>query len=147
MAGAAQRAIEELGLTSRCALFVGRHVGGEQLSELISDSWNLEEIDQQYQEFIGSCADLTTTPGADGAPEGADAFSAYLGVIDRWRKLPYRDPGLPPEVLPAGWSGPAAGALFERLVAGLEQHALAHAATSWPAAAPHPARPRKPASP
>jgi len=146
LAGAAQRAIEELGLTSRCALFVGRHVGGEQLSELISDSWNLEEIDQQYQEFIGSCADLTTTPGADGAPEGADAFSAYLGVIDRWRKLPYRDPGLPPEVLPAGWSGPAAGALFERLVAGLAQHALAHAATSWPAAPPHPARPRKPAS-
>ncbi|MGZ4598896.1 PaaX family transcriptional regulator [Oryzihumus sp.] len=147
MAAAAERAIGELGLTSRCALFVGRHVGGEQLSGLISDCWNLKEIDQQYQDFIGSCADLATTSDADEAPEGADAFTAYLGVIDRWRKLPYRDPGLPPEVLPEDWSGPAAGALFERLVAGLEEHALAHAATSWPTAAPHPPHVRKPASP
>ena len=146
MAGAAERAIEELGLTSRCALFVGRHVGGEQLSELISDSWNLEEIDQQYQEFIRSCADLAT-PQRHGAPDGADAFTAYLGVIDRWRKLPYRDPGLPQEVLPAGWSGPEAGALFERLVAALEEHALAHACTSWGAAAPNPPGARKTASP
>jgi phenylacetic acid degradation operon negative regulatory protein len=52
-------------------------------------------------------------------------------VIDQWRKLPFRDPGLPREILPADWSAPAAGALFEGLVAALEDPALAHAAKHW----------------
>ena len=55
--------------------------------------------------------------------------------MDSWRRLPFRDPGLPRELLSEGWSGPAAGALFEQLVATLERRALAHAAGFWPPAA------------
>jgi phenylacetic acid degradation operon negative regulatory protein len=53
-------------------------------------------------------------------------------MLDQWRKLPFRDPGLPSEVLAPDWSGPRAAAVFERLVAALEKPALAHAATHWP---------------
>ncbi len=70
--------------------------------------------------------------------DGREAFVGYLSVVDDWRKLPFRDPGLPPQVLPADWSGPAAVRLFERLVAALEGRALAHAAPYWSA------QPRKP---
>ena len=62
------------------------------------------------------------------------AFVTYLGVVDNWRKLPFHDPGLPREVLAADWSAPAAGALFQKLVAILEGRALGHAAGYWPTA-------------
>jgi phenylacetic acid degradation operon negative regulatory protein len=60
-----------------------------------------------------------------------DAFAVYLRVIDHWRRLAYRDPGLPPEFFDERWPGPHAGRLFEGLVSALEGRALAHAATYW----------------
>ena len=59
----------------------------------------------------------------------------YVGVLDQWRRLPYRDPGLPREVLPDGWNGPMATARFEGLAEGLRAPALAHVAEYWPQAA------------
>ena len=68
-------------------------------------------------------------------PSGAgtdQAFVTYLELVDQWRKLPFRDPGLPRELLPEDWGAPVAGALFEELVGQLESRALAHAARCWP---------------
>jgi len=36
-------------------------------------------------------------------------------LIDRWRVLPYIDPGLPPSMLPADWPGRRSIAEFHRL--------------------------------
>lgn len=58
----------------------------------------------------------------------AEAFALWIRVLDEWRVLPYRDPGLPPAALPADWPGPASAALFARLRTALEPRALAHAA-------------------
>jgi phenylacetic acid degradation operon negative regulatory protein len=66
------------------------------------------------------------------AEPAADAFVTYLEVIDHWRKLPFRDPGLPRELLADDWSAPQAGALFEQLVGLLDGRALAYAASFWP---------------
>ena len=62
------------------------------------------------------------------SPEPRAAFTTYLHVIDHWRKLPFRDPGLPSELLADDWSAPEAGALFEQLVGLLEARALVYAA-------------------
>jgi phenylacetic acid degradation operon negative regulatory protein len=45
---------------------------------------------------------------AKGVIDSAGAsFVTYLDVIDHWRRLPLRDPGLPRELLlPEGWSAP-----------------------------------------
>jgi phenylacetic acid degradation operon negative regulatory protein len=47
-------------------------------------------------------------------------------LIDRWRVLPYPDPGLPPAMLPADWPGGRSFEAFARLSAAWEAPALAH---------------------
>ena len=57
-----------------------------------------------------------------------DAFALWIRVLDEWRVIPYRDPGLPAAALPADWPGAASAALFARLHAALAGRALAFAA-------------------
>lgn len=134
MLPAAEAAIAELDLVGHSAVFVGSHVAGQDLATLIRGSWDLEGIDRRYREFVEEHADAARLLGRRGAGEPAEAFATYLQLVDSWRRLPYRDPGLPRALLPADWSGPGAAVLFERLVQGLEVRALAHAAARWPVA-------------
>lgn len=132
MRSAAGQAIAELGLTACCAIFVGDYVGGRDLPGLLRGSWDLAEIDRRYQEFSRRWAGQASQLAADGDVDPQRAFLSYLALVDQWRKLPFRDPGLPRELLPDDWSAPAAGALFEHLVSALEPAARAHAARHWP---------------
>ena len=141
MKPAAERAVAELGLDKYAAMFTGAYVGGKDLSTLLYESWDLAAIDQRYQDFIArfqpeaavleAAALEAAALEANGVADTRHAFTAYLGVVDQWRKLPFRDPGLPRELLADDWSAPAAAALFERLVTLLEGRALAHAASYW----------------
>jgi phenylacetic acid degradation operon negative regulatory protein len=133
MRPAAEQAIAELGLDKYAAIFVGDYVGGQDLTTLLYSSWDLAGIDQAYRDFIARYAEVAATLEAQPAIGPQQAFVTYLGAVDHWRKLPFRDPGLPREVLAADWSAPAAGALFKKLVMVLEGRALAHAAGYWPA--------------
>ena len=132
MRPAAEQAIAELGLDKYAAIFVGDYVGGQDLTTLLYSSWDLAGIDRAYRDFIARYAGTAATLETRAAIGPQQAFVTYLGVVDHWRKLPFHDPGLPREVLAADWSAPAAGALFQKLVAILEGRALAHAAGYWP---------------
>jgi phenylacetic acid degradation operon negative regulatory protein len=130
MRDAAEQAVGELGLDKYAAIFVGDHVGGQDLSALLHVGWDLAGIDRRYREFLGRFGpELERLSAAPVDPP--TAFVSYLGVVDQWRQLPFRDPGLPRELLAGDWSAPAAAALFERLVTLLEDRALAHAARHW----------------
>lgn len=131
MQQSAIEAITELGLNDYAAVFVGDYTGTQDLTTLLYDSWDLAAIDRSYRDFIDQHRQLATDLAAGAAVDPPRAFTAYLGVIDAWRHLPFRDPGLPREVLADDWKGPEAVALFERLVDALEQPALAHAAAHW----------------
>ncbi|MFD7077801.1 PaaX family transcriptional regulator C-terminal domain-containing protein [Nocardioides sp. NPDC059952] len=132
MRDAAERAVTELGLESYAAIFVGGYHGTQDLTELLYSSWDLEAIDQSYRDFVAAHSALTGQL-QNATPSGQDAFVTYLDVVGQWRKLPFRDPGLPHDVLAPDWSAPAAVALFERLVEALEKPALAHASAQWSA--------------
>ncbi|PYC83207.1 PaaX family transcriptional regulator [Streptomyces tateyamensis] len=136
MLPAARRAIAELDLTEQCAVFVGDYRGGQQLTAMVRNGWDLAEIDRRYRDFIADHQAVLDGFAAGPTPDGQHAFVQYLSVIDHWRKLPFRDPGLPMEVLTEDWSGPAAVHLFERLAAALADPALSHAARHWPGGAP-----------
>lgn len=131
MQAAAVKAITELDLVEYCAIFTGDYVAGQDLATLLDQAWDLGELERNYAAFLAEHAHLATHRLS--ALAGEEAFVTYFGVLDRWRKLPYRDPGLPPEVLPDGWNGPAAVARFEELVAALEKPGIAHVARHWPA--------------
>lgn len=132
MQAAAENAIAELGLDKYAAIFAGDYIGTQDLSTLLYQSWDLAGIDQRYREFIARYGEVARDLEARAAIDPERAFVTYLGVVDHWRKLPFRDPGLPRELLADDWSAPAASALFEKLVAILEGRALAHAAGYWP---------------
>ena len=131
MKEAAQQAVAELGLDKYAAIFVGQYVGGQDLGQLLYESWDLTEIDHRYQAFVTRFQPEAEKLEASGVLDPQQAFTAYLRIVDQWRKLPFHDPGLPRELLSPDWSAPDAAALFERLVALLEGHALAHAAGYW----------------
>ncbi|MHC6221132.1 PaaX family transcriptional regulator [Arthrobacter sp. MMS24-S77] len=112
--------LEDLELRSMATVFVtdAPLVGGS-LRDAASSWWDLDAVAELHRDFIrhhGSAADGGGPGGgSDGAAASAETFASYVRCIDRWRIIPYLDPGLPAEFLPEDWPGMAGIALFERL--------------------------------
>lgn len=49
-----------------------------------------------------------------------------MPLLTQWRRLPYLDPGLPTELLPADWNAVAARQVFQQLHAVLLDPSLHH---------------------
>lgn len=113
------------------ALFTGALPLGD-LATGLARWYDLPAIRAAHDGFLSRFGAVAMAPPDDDAA----AFALWMRVLDEWRVIPYRDPGLPSAALPAGWPGPASSALFGRLRAALEDRAVAHAAT---VAAPQPA--------
>ncbi|MBL3698777.1 PaaX family transcriptional regulator C-terminal domain-containing protein [Leucobacter luti] len=127
MAADALELIDHLELTNNTNLFVGRHGGGQDLTRMARESWDLDGIDAGYREFIarhqpGLQALLRRAP-EELAPR--DFFVHYLRALDDWRILPMRDPGLPRELLRSDWAGDPATRLIEEIVTRLDDAAFA----------------------
>lgn len=120
--------VDELELRDNTTVLVGQHVGGQELSRMVRESWDLDAIDEGYRTFIGrhhaALEGLERAHPDDVPPR--DAFTLYMRALDDWRVLPMRDPGLPPELLPGDWSGRRAVQLIEQIVTRLEPAALAY---------------------
>lgn len=134
MLPAAERAIAELELTDYSAVFVGSHVAGQDLRTLLAESWDLDGINGRYRDFVTTHETIEKSLAGSALITPAYSFATYLHVVDAWRRLPFRDPGLPRDLLPDDWAGPRATVLFEHLVAALEGRALAYAVGHWPGA-------------
>lgn len=81
------------------------------LADAVSGWWDLTALRAEHELFQESIAPLP-----DDAP---GPFAAYVRLIDAWRVLPYRDPGLPAALLPADWPGHRSFAAHARLSAQL----------------------------
>ena len=74
------------------------------LPEAAAEWWDLDALRAEHLAFQSSLTTLADQP-----------FAAYVQLIDRWRMLPYLDPGLPPAMLPADWPGGRSYREFARL--------------------------------
>lgn len=131
MLAGAERAVRELELVGRAAVFVGRYAAGPDLEELVASAWALDDIESSYRNFI----DAHREDGewaASGRRDPARAFRTFVSAVDDWRKLPFRDPGLPRAVLATSWVAEDAGRLFETIVDRLDGDAIAYAGRQWP---------------
>ncbi|AKU17643.1 PaaX family transcriptional regulator [Luteipulveratus mongoliensis] len=81
---------------------------------LAEELWDLRELAAAYDDFVG-WADLVTSAVADLPRRPREAFAVRTELVHEWRKFLFRDPGLPPEVLPNDWPGHAAAARFDEL--------------------------------
>lgn len=110
------------GLDRFVELFHADHLGFGDVVALVGQWWDLSGIDARYREFIDNCHPLMSCWESRPRPveHAAEAFADYVRVLTTWRQLPYLDPGLPPTLLPAEWSGAAAASLFDAVQSLLE---------------------------
>ncbi|CAN7460325.1 regulator [Microbacterium foliorum] len=97
--------VDDLDARGWVTLFqAGTPTTARTLPEEAADWWDLDALRAEHLEFQSSLETLPEAP-----------FAAYVQLIDRWRVLPYIDPGLPPSMLPADWPGRRSIAEFLRL--------------------------------
>lgn len=98
------------GLADYVDLFRAEYLAFGQIDKLAGLWWDLGALRAEYEAFITACR-----PALDAEPSPRRAFADWVRVLTAWRRLPYQDPGLPAELLPAGWPAPEARELFEAL--------------------------------
>jgi phenylacetic acid degradation operon negative regulatory protein len=77
--------------------------------DVVARCWDLDRINQMYEEFLSASAHLA---GAGATLRGGDALVARTTLIAGYRHFPFVDPWLPKGLRPAGWLGAEANHLF-----------------------------------
>ncbi len=126
----AEEYMDKHGLSDYIEFFVSSPAGGSDLRDKVARWWDLDELERLYGEFLTTYSpELDRLPGRS-APTPAvlgAAFRTYVPMITQWRRLPYQDPGLPPELLPDNWIGTTARRVFSELNRVLAPLAKRHA--------------------
>lgn len=117
--------LRRLGLDPYADLFRADHTAFGDLAGKVRQWWDLGQLERFYGQFLDVNGPLLDR-WRSRAPQPREAFADYVRVLTDWRRLPYLDPGLPAELLPADWIGIRAAALFFTLRGQLEDAARAH---------------------
>ncbi len=118
--------LERRGLSSYVDIFRGEYLAFGDPRGKIREWWGLAELADLYADFLHRYRPLLYRATAEDM-DPKDAFSTYVPMLTHWRRLPYRDPGLPMPLLPPGWIGESAGVLFDELNKVLSPLAQKHA--------------------
>jgi phenylacetic acid degradation operon negative regulatory protein len=108
-------------------IFRADHLGYADLADRVRQWWDLDGLSAKYAQFIERYRPLSQRVARHGLPGDQQAFREYVSMLIAWQRLPYLDPGLPLELLPAGWSGVSAGNLFAEINEQLNEAAMRHA--------------------
>jgi phenylacetic acid degradation operon negative regulatory protein len=115
--------LRRLGLDAYADLFRADHLAFGDLADKVRRWWDLAGLERLYDEFLAAHEPLLSRWQRAGEPPGREAFAGYVRVLTDWRRLPYLDPGLPAELLPADWAGIRAADVFFTLRSKLEEPA------------------------
>ncbi len=118
------RVLDAAGLTAYTEFFRGDYLGAGDVAARMREWWDLDQLSGLYEDF---CAAWRPVARRRAAWSPSSAFAAYVPMLTAWRRLPYLDPGLPLEHLPAAWPGIEAEEVFASLDARLREAAHAHA--------------------
>ena len=100
----AERVLDEAGVRDEAQIFLADHIAGGELSTMVHQAWDLDEISAVYDEFLAEFA----------RPPARDSLLSLVQLVHVWRRFPMIDPALPEQLLPARWSGTRAAKLFQR---------------------------------
>jgi phenylacetic acid degradation operon negative regulatory protein len=91
--------------------FTARHAGGTTgAAALVRRAWDLRALGEAYEGFV---ADQRPAMAADPRDDET-AYAARFRLVHAWRAFLFRDPDLPPALLPERWPGRAAAEFFDR---------------------------------
>lgn len=115
----ARDVIDSLGTPIQATLLHARLDDPEERHALVTQAWDVAELDRSYRGFVDRFA------AADPHSPG-ETLVDLSHLMYEWRRLLLADPGLPPTLLPAEWSGEQARRLM------LERHSRWHpVAHAW----------------
>ena len=126
LAAETRRTLERRGLAGYVDIFAGGYLAFGDLRAKVREWWDLDELTNLYADFLRRHRPLLDHLDG-GRTTPLKAFQMYVPMLTEWRRLPYRDPGLPLPLLPADWNGITAGALFGELDDALRALAEQHA--------------------
>ncbi len=112
-------------LAAYVSLFTADYLAFGDVRDKIATWWDLARLEQLYQAFIDAVTPVLARWQAGHGDHG-QAFADYIRVLTAWRRLPFLDPGLPPDLLPADWHGSRAAELFGQLHGQLASAAKEH---------------------
>lgn len=104
----------------RLDVFHARSEGVAADRGMAGRAWDLAAIDRDYAGLLAAYRPRLARYRA-GELRGREALVERVRLMHDYRLFPFRDPDLPPELLPATWSGRAAHEVF------LEAHGLLRA--------------------
>ncbi|TNH23937.1 PaaX family transcriptional regulator [Micromonospora orduensis] len=84
---------------------------------VVRRAWDLTEIGHAYERFVADQRPLLASVTVRSSDE--EAYAARFRLVHAWRTFLFRDPQLPPALLPERWSGTAAASFFDRHAARL----------------------------
>jgi phenylacetic acid degradation operon negative regulatory protein len=84
---------------------------------VVRRAWDLAEIGRAYERFVAEQRPLLAAVTARSGDE--EAYAARFRLVHAWRTFLFRDPQLPPALLPERWPGTAAANFFDRHAARL----------------------------
>ncbi len=119
LADEAAEVLGRRGLAGYVELFRGAHLGA--VREQVARWWDLDQLHARYAEFLDRQEPVRARVDPD------QSFADYVRLLTDWRRLPYADPGLPLDLLPADWNGARAADLFGELSERLADPAHDHA--------------------
>ncbi|MGH3367094.1 MAG: PaaX family transcriptional regulator [Nocardioidaceae bacterium] len=118
--------LERSGLTSYVDLFHASYLGFADVGAGVESWWDLGGLHRLYDDFIAAYRPVLARWKRRRMVDPADAFADYVRTLTAWRRLPFLDPGLPPELLPRDWHGARAADLFVELRQRLAEPARRH---------------------
>lgn len=95
--------------------FIATYDGPHANKRLVEKSWNLEDINLRYKEFISEYSQkfiIAKNKIQKGSMSGSECFVERTKLVHEYRKFLFVDPGLPEELLPEHWMGGVAATLF-----------------------------------
>ncbi len=108
--------LDEAGV--RYERFTAAHTAGTPgAMGVVRRAWDLAEIGRAYERFVAEQKPLLS--GVTVRSSDEDAYAARFRLVHAWRTFLFRDPQLPPALLPERWPGTSAASFFDRHAARL----------------------------
>ena len=105
-----REALADLSAT-RIDLLESRALSRAADREMAFRCWDLDGLARDYMELVATYEQLPSDAELAALP-GPEALRRQVELVASYRALPFRDPDLPAALLPEGWQGRRAHALF-----------------------------------